>query len=112
MLQPVAIFRGESNMAIVSFLSRMTIHADKEQQFIEACEALTEKVLAHEPECLYFRFYKLREEPLGYAVFESFLTDEAEEAHQKTDYFLKIVPGLVECLDGPYVREYLDPLRS
>ena len=77
MLQSVAIFRGESNMAIVSFLSRMTIHADKEQQFIEACEALTEKVLAHEPACLYFRFYKLREEPLG-----------------------------------PYVREYLDPLRS
>ena len=30
----------------------------------------------------------------------------------KTDYFEKIVPGLVECLDGPYVREYLDPLEG
>lgn len=99
-------------MAIVSFLSRMKIHADKEAQFVAACEALTEKVLAHEPECLYFRFYKLREEPLTYAVFESFLSEAAEEAHQQTDYFLEIVPGLVECLDGPYVREYLDPLRG
>ncbi|MEM7612625.1 MAG: antibiotic biosynthesis monooxygenase [Pseudomonadota bacterium] len=99
-------------MAIVSFLSRMTIHADKKEQFVQCCTELTEKVLAHEPECLYFRFYKLRDEPLGYAVFESFLNDDAEEAHMKTDYFERIVPGLVECLDGPYVREYLDPLDS
>ncbi|MEM1261368.1 MAG: antibiotic biosynthesis monooxygenase [Pseudomonadota bacterium] len=98
-------------MPVVSFLSRMKIHADKEQQFIECCEQLTEKVLAHEPECLYFRFYKLRDEPLGYAVFESFISDEAEHAHQQTDYFTAIVPGLVECLDGTYVREYLDPLK-
>ena len=111
MLEP-SLDSGGFRMAIVSFLSRMTVKADKEQAFIEACEALTEKVLAHEPECLYFRFYKLREEPLGYAVFESFVSEAAEEAHMKTDYFLAIAPGLVECLDGPYVREYLDPLRG
>lgn len=99
-------------MAIVSFLSRMTVHAEKEQQFIDSCTRLTEKVLAHEPECLYFRFYKLREEPHGYAVFESFLNEEAEEAHQKTDYFLEILPDIVDSLNGPYVREYLDPLAG
>ena len=97
-------------MAIVSFLSRMKVHADKEQQFIDCCKRLTEKVLAYEPECLYFRFYKLRDEPLGYAVFESFLNEAAEEAHMQTDYFQEVLPGIMECLDGPYVREYLDPL--
>ncbi len=97
-------------MAIVSFVSRMTVHADKEQQFIDCCKELTEKVLAYEPEALYFRFYKLRE-PQRYAVFESFLNDEAEHAHQQTDYFLAVLPRLIECLDGPYVREYLDPLE-
>ena len=99
-------------MPIVSFLSRMKIHPEKKDQFIDCCTRLTEKVLAHEPECLYFRFYKLRDEENGYAVFESFLTEAAEEAHMKTPYFEAIVPDLVECLDGPYVREYLDPLDS
>lgn len=99
-------------MAIVSFLSRMKVHADKEAQFIEVCTRLTEKVLAHEPECLYFRFYKQRDEPLGYAVFESFLTEEAEHAHQQTDYFLEVVPAIMECIDGEYVREYLDPFAG
>ncbi|MEL7374998.1 MAG: hypothetical protein AAGJ36_11135, partial [Pseudomonadota bacterium] len=55
---------------------------------------------------------ELRDEANGYAVFESFLTEAAEEAHMKTPYFEAIVPGLVECLDGPYEREYLDPLNS
>lgn len=96
-------------MPVVSFLSRMKVHADKEAQFVECCQQLTEKVLANEPEALYFRFYKLRD-PLEYAVFESFISDEAEHAHQQTDYFLAIAPTLIECLDGPYVREYLDPL--
>ena len=99
-------------MSIVSFLSRMKVHADKEQQFIDVCTRLTEKVLAHEPECLYFRFYKLRDEPLGYAVFESFLNEAAEHAHQDTDYFHELLPSIIECLDGEYVREYLDPLAG
>ncbi len=97
-------------MAVVSFLSRMKVHADKEQQFVECCERLTEKVLLNEPEALYFRFYKLRE-PLSYAVFESFTSEAAEETHQQTPYFLEIAPSLIECLDGTYVREYLDPLK-
>ncbi|MFK8031837.1 MAG: putative quinol monooxygenase [Gammaproteobacteria bacterium] len=97
-------------MPVMSFLSRMTVHADKEQQFIECCKTLTEKAVVYEPELLYFRFYKLRE-PLSYAVFESFLNEEAEHAHQQTEHFKQIAPKLIECLDGPYVREYLDPLE-
>lgn len=97
-------------MAVMSFLSRMTVHADKEQQFVECCKSLTEKALRYEPELLHFQFYKLRE-PLSYAVFESFVNEKAEQAHQQTEYFLEIAPRLIECLDGPYVREYLDPLE-
>ncbi len=70
-------------MPVMSFLSRMTVHAEKEQEFIECCKQLTEKALAYEPEMLYFRFYKLRE-PHAYAVFESFINEEAEHAHQNT----------------------------
>ena len=96
-------------MAVMSFLSRMKVHADKEQTFIDCCNRMTAAVEANEPECLYFRFYKLRE-PLAYAVFESFASEEAEAAHQASAHFAEIAPGMIECLDGEYVREYLDPI--
>ena len=64
-----------------------------------------------EPETVGYEFFKLRDEPLGYAVYEQFFNEEAEEAHLNTPHFARIAPDLIECLDGTYVREYLDPLE-
>ena len=60
-----------------------------------------------EPDVIYYEFFKLRE-PRRYAVLESFQTEEAEHRHLASDWFKEIAPGIIDCLDGPYVREYLD----
>lgn len=95
---------------MMTFLARMKVHADKESEFIRLARALTEKVRALEPETLNYEFFKLRDEPLGYAVYEQFTSEAAEEAHRNTPHFAKIAPDLIECIDGTYVREFLDPL--
>ncbi len=97
--------------ARMSFISRMTVKPDKEAEFIRLARLLTRKVHASEPDTLIYQFYRLRE-PNRFAVVESFTTEQAEHDHQNTAYFLEIAPGLVDCLDGPYVREYLDPLEG
>jgi len=94
---------------MMSFISRMTIKPEMEAQFIDCCKKLEKHVHANEPDTLIYKFYRLRE-PNQFAVIESFTSEEAEEAHQQTECFTKIVPDLVECLDGEYVREYLDDL--
>jgi (4S)-4-hydroxy-5-phosphonooxypentane-2,3-dione isomerase len=94
---------------MMSFLARMKVHGGKEQDFIRLVKLLTKEVHAHEPGCLYYEFYKLRE-PLAYAVFESFVDAAAEEKHRDTPHFHKLAPDLIACLDGPYVREYLDSI--
>ena len=95
---------------MLTFLARMKVKADKEGDFIRLAKALTEKVHEKEPETVAYQFFKLRDEPLGYAVYEQFFNEEAEEAHLNTPYFKEIAPDLLDCLDGTYVREYLDPL--
>lgn len=95
----------------VSFIARMSVKQEMEQAFIGHCQALEAAVRAAEPECLYYKFYKL-EEPLRYAVFESFTTHAAEQAHQASDHFKRIAPDLIACLDGTYVREYLHDLEG
>jgi autoinducer 2-degrading protein len=93
----------------ITFLSRMKVFPHKEKEFIELCRQLEAKVLSNEPETLLYTFYRL-EEPLNYAVLESFSGHAAEEAHLETKYFKAIVPDLVACIDGTYHREYLYPL--
>jgi quinol monooxygenase YgiN len=96
---------------MMTFLARMKIKEGKEAEFIRLAKALTEKVHENEPETTAYQFFKLRDEPRGYAVYEQFFNEEAEEAHRNTAHFNEIAPDLIECIDGTYVREFLDPLE-
>ncbi|MEM7280852.1 MAG: antibiotic biosynthesis monooxygenase [Pseudomonadota bacterium] len=90
----------------------MTVKAEKEQEFIRLAKQLTEATLKNEADTvLAYEFFKLKDEELGYAVFESFVSEAADEAHQKTSHFQEIAPALIECLDGTYVREYFEHLE-
>lgn len=95
---------------MMTFLAKMTVKQGREEDFIRLAKQLTEKVRANEPDTLAYEFYKLRDEERGYAVYEQFVSEEADEAHQKTEYFEEIAPGLIDCIDGAYVRTYLDSL--
>ncbi len=96
---------------MMTFLARMKIKEGKEADFVRIAKALTEKVRISEPETTAYEFFKLRDDPLGYAVLEQFTSEEAEESHRNTPHFLELAPGLIECIDGTYVREFLDPLE-
>ncbi len=97
---------------MLTFLSRMTVKADKEAEYLELVHKLTAAVRANEPDTLQYQFFKLRDKPLGYAVFESFTDAAAEKAHMDTPHFHELAPPMIECLDGEYVREYLDDLPA
>ena len=96
---------------MVTFLARMKIKEGKEADFIRLAKALTEKVHENEPETTAYQFFKLRDEPLGYAVYEQFFNEDAEEAHRNAAHFNQIAPDLFDCIDGSLVREFLDPLE-
>ena len=96
---------------MMTFLAKMKVKEGREDDFVRLAKALTEKVHSNEPETLAYEFYKLRDEERGYAVYEKFSSEAAEEAHQQTEYFNEIAPDLIDCLDGTYVRTYLDPME-
>lgn len=97
---------------MITFISRMTVKEGHEAQFEALCHELTEKALAHEPQTLWYRFFRLRDGERRYAVVESFVDEHAEELHQATPHFQAVAPKMMECLDGEYVREYLDALDT
>ena len=74
-----------------TFIARMKINPEKRKEFVEACEELEEAVAANEEGCLYYKFYKLREEN-SYAIIESFVSEDMDQTHQETEHFKAIVP--------------------
>ncbi len=96
---------------MMTFLARMKVKEGREADFIRLAKDLTDKVRAHEPDTIAYEFFRLRDAPGSFAVYEQFSTELAEEFHRNTDYFNELAPALIECLDGNYVREYLDPLE-
>jgi autoinducer 2-degrading protein len=96
---------------MMTFLARMKVKEDKVDDFVRLANALTEKVRELEPETVNYEFFRLRDEPFGFAVYEQFTSEEAEEAHRNTPHFTELAAELIECIDGTYVREFLDPLN-
>ena len=49
-------------MSRITFVSRMTVKAGREAEFVGLCKELTAIVREKEPEILWFDFFKLREQ--------------------------------------------------
>ncbi|MCS6946246.1 MAG: antibiotic biosynthesis monooxygenase [Steroidobacteraceae bacterium] len=96
-------------MARITFVSRMTVKPEREAQFIAACRRLEEYVRAHEPDTIYFEFFRLRE-PRRFAVLESFRDAAAEERHMQSPLLAELLPTFVSSVEGTWEREYFDPL--
>jgi len=60
---------------------------------------------------LAYKFYRL-DTPLGFAVFESFVDEAADQAHQANPASTDIIASMIECIDGTYTREYLRPIAA
>ena len=97
-------------MAKITFVSRMTVKPGREAEFVQVCNRLTAIVRVKEPNLLWFDFFKLRE-PRRYCVVESFANEADEHHHMNTPYLAELGPKIADCVDGTWVREYLDPFE-
>ena len=98
-------------MPRITFVSRMTVKPGREAEFVRICTELTAAVKAKEPDVIYFEFFKLRE-PRRYAVLESFPDEATEHNHMSSPWLAAAGPGIVDCLEGTWVREYMDPFEA
>lgn len=96
-------------MAKITFIARMTVKPDREQEFLAYCRKLEQYVRENEPDTLAYEFYRLRE-PNRFAVLESFRDEAAENSHMGSAMLAQIAPQIAACIDGTWVREFFDPL--
>ena len=97
-----------------TFIARMKVFPDKVDQFIDTCERMEKAVAEHEPNCLMYKFFRLREEN-SFAVIESFKTEADDQAHQETEHFKEIaadmIPVSTEAMSANTLIRLLDRKR-
>lgn len=96
-------------MAKITFIARMTVKPGHEAEFVGYCMELERHVRSSEKDVLAYEFFRLRE-PHRYAVLESFRDEDSEQRHMSSATLARLAPKISACLDGTWVREYLDAL--
>lgn len=91
-----------------TFISRFNIKPEREAEFLTLIPPM-ERNAAGEVGTLAYKFYRL-DAPHAFAVFESFVDEAADQAHQANPASTEIINKMIECIDGTYTREYLRPL--
>lgn len=78
----------------------LKVQDGKQTEFETAIGDLIAKVRANEPGCLTYTLTKSKVDPTEYVMIEHYATQEAREAHGKTDYFRAAGPKIGACLAG------------
>lgn len=93
---------------MIGVVATLKIQSGKEGEFETAMKDLMAKVKANEPETLTYQLYKSRGASDTYIMMEEYASQDALEAHGKTEYFRAAGPALGACLAGPPDLQYYD----
>lgn len=94
-----------------TIVAKLFVKPEKEAEFVAAMTALTDKVLAHQPDVSVYLFKKIRGRDHAYAAIEQHPSqDYFRDVHCTTPWFQELVPVVMPCLAEPMVLEEFDDL--
>lgn len=93
---------------MIGVTAKLFIAKGKEAEFEAAARDLMANVVANEPGVLTYQLYKSKEDANTYIFMEQYSSQDALEAHGKTDYFLAAMPTIGACLSGAPEIQYFD----
>lgn len=85
---------------MIGVVAELNIQDGKQSEFESAFKDLMAKVKANEPDCMTYQLYKNRKSETGYIVMEQYASQDALDAHGKTEYFAAAMPAIGACLAG------------
>ncbi|AUN33790.1 putative quinol monooxygenase [Niveispirillum cyanobacteriorum] len=94
-----------------TIVAKLFVKPEREAEFVAAMTALTDRVLAHQPDVSVYLFKKIRGRDHAYAAIEQHPSqDYFRDVHCTTPWFQELVPVVMPCLAEPMVLEEYDDL--
>jgi quinol monooxygenase YgiN len=82
------------------FFATLKVKPGKEQQFERLQQELSKLTHESEPDTIVYDVARLRDQPGQYAVYARFKDEAAFQYHQKTPFHDRLVPPILDCLEG------------
>lgn len=93
---------------MIGLVVTLEVQDGKQSEFEDVFKDLMAQVKANEPGCIWYQLFKSKKSETTYTVLEQYASQDALDAHGKTDYFLAAQPKLGACLGGAPSMEVLD----
>ena len=93
---------------MIGVVAKLSIQDGKQAEFEGVARDLMARVKANESGCLTYQLYKQKGSDTDYIFMEQYASQDALEAHGKTDYFKAAGPKLGACLAGAPDIQYFD----
>lgn len=84
---------------MVSLIFRMRIKDGKEADAIEQLEKMAAAVEANEPGVLAYVFHRSQDDPMQVVLYESYVDDDAFQAHMQTPHMAEFRGSITELFD-------------
>ncbi len=93
---------------MVTFIATLNVAGGKEAAFERLQTELSEISHAREPGLLAYDVIRHAEKPGVYVVYARFKDDEAFEYHQNAQYHQRLVPPILDCVEGEMDLQFFD----
>ena len=83
-----------------SFIAELRAKPEKRDELIRLQAELKELAHAQEPDLIVYELFQSDEDPDLFQVVATFRDDAAFDHHMQIDFHDRLVPPILECLDG------------
>ena len=89
---------------MVSLIFRMKIKDGKEDEALAEMEKMAAAVEANEPGVLAYVFHRLKDDPMQLVLYESYVDDDAFQAHMKTPHMAVFQASIAGAFDTSEIQ--------
>jgi len=93
---------------MVAFIATLKIKAGREAEFERLQTELSNLSHAKEPGLIVYDVIRHRTEARTYVVYARFADQAAFEFHQAADFHERLVPPILDCVDGEMDLQFFD----
>ena len=93
---------------MVTFIATLKIKAGREAEFERLQSELSDLAHAEEPGLIVYDVIRHRTEARTYVVYARFADQAAFEFHQAADFHERLVPPILDCVDGEMDLQFFD----
>lgn len=93
---------------MVAFIAKLNIKPGREAEFERLQTELSNIAHAEEPGLIVYDVIRHASEPRTYVVYARFADRQAFEFHQGADFHERLVPPILDCVDGEMDLQFYD----